>query len=552
MRTVAIIQARMGSSRLPGKVLEEIAGEPMLWHVVERTRCARRVDEVVVATTDRPEDDAVAAYCDERGIACMRGDAEDVLDRYFRAARTAGADVVVRMTADCPLADPALIDSMLERFAATGCDYLSNTQRYTYPLGLDVEVFGIAVLERSWREARSPSEREHVTPYMKTAARFTRHSFERAEAGPELRLTVDYPEDLEYIRRLFAHFAGQATFGLDEIEAAVAQDPSLRRSEAPEEPHAGYYRSLYGEAAAAETTAAPARLVAGRGYRVRDSEGRTYTDFAQSLGPDLLGYGVLDDAPEGERAELGSRLRGLVPGCEYAHVLPSPDAARALAVAIAREATGRDPLVVDPVLCADDLGELRAKTSAYGALLVFDERRCGFRLAAGGAQQHYDVSADLVCIGSELGHGHSMGCLCGSARLLAHAEPAQHAPAAAVGRALAALDALSDGSVRGWLRELGSRLRDGFNVMARESGLAARCHAAGPSAVPRLEIPSSWRDPMRGAACSNGLLLDVTHTLTAAHDHAAIDQVLSFHASFLKRVVSMPETGPEPSAQVQL
>jgi spore coat polysaccharide biosynthesis protein SpsF (cytidylyltransferase family) len=165
---VAIIQARMGSSRLPGKTIADVAGRPLLLHVVERTQRARRVDKVVVATTDRSSDDPIADLCQREGIQCFRGSEDDVLDRFYRTAQAHGADVVVRITADCPLIDAAVIDKVIARFQAGDCDYVSNILRYTYPDGLDTEVFSFAALERAWREAKKPSEREHVTPYLRT------------------------------------------------------------------------------------------------------------------------------------------------------------------------------------------------------------------------------------------------------------------------------------------------------------------------------------------------------------------------------------------------
>ena len=198
---LALIQARMGSSRFPGKVLEDISRRPMLWHVVNRVRKARRVDRVVVATTDSVADGPIARFCELEGIACFRGNEQDVLDRFYQAAKANRADVVVRITADCPLIDPAVIDRVLERFERGDCDYVSNVVRYTYPDGLDTEVFSLAALERAWREAGKPSEREHVTPYLRTD-RFRTASVEsETPVSPsQYRWTVDHPADLKFAR----------------------------------------------------------------------------------------------------------------------------------------------------------------------------------------------------------------------------------------------------------------------------------------------------------------------------------------------------------------
>ena len=166
--TGVIIQARMSSSRLPGKALMLLSGEAVLYHVVERTRRARCADIIIVATTEEPEDDKVAAFCAKRGYVCFRGPRDNVLERYFEAARTWRLDTVVRVTSDCPLIDPAIIDLCVERFQTSECDYMSNTApgERSFPRGLDVEVFTFVALERADREAREPYEREHVTPYI--------------------------------------------------------------------------------------------------------------------------------------------------------------------------------------------------------------------------------------------------------------------------------------------------------------------------------------------------------------------------------------------------
>ena len=156
-RIVAVIQARMGSTRLPGKVLKPLAGQPVLARVVDRVRRARHVDEVVVATTTLPADDVLADLCRTRGWACERGSEEDLLDRYHAAAAAHHADAVVRITSDCPVIDPGVVDRVVEAFLVQPCDYASNTlEPRTFPRGLDTEVFSQAALELAWREDDNP------------------------------------------------------------------------------------------------------------------------------------------------------------------------------------------------------------------------------------------------------------------------------------------------------------------------------------------------------------------------------------------------------------
>jgi spore coat polysaccharide biosynthesis protein SpsF len=227
----AIIQARMGSSRLLGKVLLDIGGKPMLAHVVDRTRLATRIDQVIVATTSDPVDDPVAKLCDERGYACYRGSLHDVLDRYAQAASIYPCDVVVRITADCPLIDPELIDQTVNALLGNPIsegqqlvvseapgrvptdprfpyDFAANRLPppwgRTYPIGLDVEACTLAALQRAWREASQPHEREHVMPYLYDQP--GRFRFVLLNYGKDygiLRWTVDTPEDLAMVRLLY-------------------------------------------------------------------------------------------------------------------------------------------------------------------------------------------------------------------------------------------------------------------------------------------------------------------------------------------------------------
>jgi spore coat polysaccharide biosynthesis protein SpsF len=204
-RTVAIIQARTGSSRLPGKVLLPLLGLPILTRVVERVRRAKAVDEVVVATTHLAGDDAIAQLAADSGWALMRGSETDLLERYLKAASAHNADVVVRITSDCPLVDPGLIDDVVRARHDAGVDYAANNlEPRTYPRGLDVEAFTRAALERADAEDRSPASREHATPYIyrhPEAFRLLRVASPEDES--RYRWCVDTPEDYELVRRLY-------------------------------------------------------------------------------------------------------------------------------------------------------------------------------------------------------------------------------------------------------------------------------------------------------------------------------------------------------------
>ena len=216
---VAVVQARMGSTRLPGKVLADVEGRPLLARVVERARRAARLVDVVVATTTHVEDDAVEALCGALGVRCVRGSERDVLDRYRQAARAAGAAQVARITADCPLLDPAVVDRVIATYEAGEYEYVSNVEPPTWPDGLDVEVLSRETLERVWRMATLPSEREHVTLHVRSHRdRFRVANVENDVDLSALRWTVDESTDLAFVRRVYARL-GDAPFGTEQVLA---------------------------------------------------------------------------------------------------------------------------------------------------------------------------------------------------------------------------------------------------------------------------------------------------------------------------------------------
>lgn len=246
-RVIAIIQARMSSSRLPEKVLLDIAGEPMLARVVARTSRAMSIHQVLVATTTDASDNAIAARCDSMGISYTRGEMHDVLDRYYQAASQAKADVVVRITADCPVIDPALIDdcvnTLLEGSFDFTCNRLPPPFTRTYPIGLDTEVCTIHAMEHAWKESSETFHREHVMPYLYEGAKLSMVSNQLSQGmSPrgfkiaqlhhdpdygQMRWTVDTPEDLEFMRQVFNRFDGRDNFSWQDVLALLQQEPEL-------------------------------------------------------------------------------------------------------------------------------------------------------------------------------------------------------------------------------------------------------------------------------------------------------------------------------------
>lgn len=218
----------MGSTRLPGKTLMELAGRPLLAHVLERTRATRGVDDIVVATTDRPEDEQLRPVAEAAGAAFFTGSSDDVLDRFAQAAAAADAACIVRVTADDPFKDPRVTEEVLERFSRGDVDYASNTINPTYPVGIDVEVFSREALDTAAREASSAYDREHVTPYLtRHPERFRLASVEREPDLSHLRWTIDEERDLAFARAVYERLGATGLFGMDEVLALLEREPGL-------------------------------------------------------------------------------------------------------------------------------------------------------------------------------------------------------------------------------------------------------------------------------------------------------------------------------------
>jgi spore coat polysaccharide biosynthesis protein SpsF len=231
-KIVAIIQARMGSSRLPGKVLMDICGEPMLAWVIKRAAKATLIKQIIVATTNEVSDDAIEEFCQLNHIICFRGSSADVLDRYYQTARLYQADVIVRLTADCPLIDPTLIDDTVTAFLDTSVDFAANRLpppfNRTYPIGLDVEVVSMAALERAWKESTVLFEREHVMPYLyEIKDRFKVLTINNDVDFGTYRWTVDTQQDLVFVRSLVEKFDCRMDFSWREAIKLLENNPEL-------------------------------------------------------------------------------------------------------------------------------------------------------------------------------------------------------------------------------------------------------------------------------------------------------------------------------------
>lgn len=251
VKVLAILQARTSSSRLPGKVLLPIVGRPMLELQLERLARSTTLSELLVATSNHPSDDALVTLCHAINVPYFRGSLDDVLDRFFQAAKRYAPDAIVRLTGDCPLADPSLIDEIVSRFLASDLDYLSNCAPATYPDGLDVEVVRFECLERAWREATLPSHREHVTPFVRKQPEIFRVANYAAEIDrSHLRWTVDEPEDFAFVRQVYEHlYLDNPAFMTDDILNLLDKYPELQLINARFERNEGSRKSLIADAA---------------------------------------------------------------------------------------------------------------------------------------------------------------------------------------------------------------------------------------------------------------------------------------------------------------
>jgi spore coat polysaccharide biosynthesis protein SpsF len=227
MRVVAIIQARMGSTRLPGKVAALISGKPLLQHVIERVKAAKRVDEIVVATGASVANSPVIAIAQGCGVSVYLGNETDVLDRFYRCAESFNATHIVRITADDAFKDPAMIDRVVDTLLATGADYASNTIEPTFPLGIDVEAFTFDALRRAHKAATEPYDREHVTPYIYNHPTLFKLASVKLS---DLRWTCDTREDLEWIQRIYSRLYKEGeVFSMADVLNLLDRHPELVR-----------------------------------------------------------------------------------------------------------------------------------------------------------------------------------------------------------------------------------------------------------------------------------------------------------------------------------
>jgi spore coat polysaccharide biosynthesis protein SpsF len=244
---VGIIQARMGSTRYSGKVLKEVDGIPLLQYQIDRLKQSRQLDKIVIATTNLAADTVIVDFCRKHGIECFRGAEKDVLDRYYQCAKIYKADVIVRLTADCPLSDPVIVDKVIDLFQRSKADFAANTVPHDnnkFPDGSDVEVFSWQVLERAHKEVTDPHDREHVTFYFwRYNNGFKTVRLDNKKDYSAYRITIDYPEDFEVIEFIIREIKKRKIFGhLDDIIAILDENPDIKSKNAMYYPGIGWKR----------------------------------------------------------------------------------------------------------------------------------------------------------------------------------------------------------------------------------------------------------------------------------------------------------------------
>ncbi len=654
---LAIIQARMGSTRLPGKVLADINGKPMLWHVAHRVQNALSIDQVAVATSVNRVDDPVGAFCADNDILCFRGSETDVLDRFYQAAKQFEAQTVVRITADCPLMDPLVIDKVVKTFLKGDYDYVTNTLRYTFPDGVDVEVFSFAALQTAWQEAKLPLEREHVTPYLRHSESFRIHNVENETdlSNRYLRWTVDEPCDLEFIRALYSkNGSGGLALSMDAILRLLDQDPELTNINNSIICNHGYYKSIADEPPVAPINrkltqsyqlkakaeklipsgtqtfskaptqfvqgVAPVFLKRGQGSHVWDVDGNEYIDYPMGLGPIILGHnypavteivtrqihdGTTFSLPHPLEVAVAEMLVEVIPCAQMVRFGKNGSDATAGAIRAARAYTGKDiiaccgyhgwqdwyigtttrnkgvpetvekltvsfdynntsslelifsehpgqvaAVIMEPVGVIEPeegfLQHVREITNKNGALLIFDEVITGFRLALGGAQDYYGVTPDLACFGKAMANGYPLSAIVGRRDVMEWFDEVFFSftfggETLSLAAAKATISEMKGKSVISHLWEQGRKLKDGYNVLAKEFGVNdfTECIGLSPRTVIAFKDDAGeesliLKSLFQQECLKRGILFSGGQNICFSHSNADIDQTLRVYRSAME------------------
>ena len=662
----AIIQARMGSTRLPDKTLMEIEGKPLLWHLIERVKRAKLVDRVVIATTLNPRDKEIWNFAKKHGIEVYRGSEDDVLDRVYQVAKKVKARDIVRVTPDCPLLCPKVVDEVVSEYIKGGSDYVTNTLTYTYPDGLDVEVFSFKALEKAWKECKDAMGREHLTLYIRNSGKFSLKNIERrVPLDPaEYKWSVDRAEDLKFAREVFKRlFRKDAVFSSEKVLDLLRKHPEIKDINSNAMINEGYYRSILQAPAikpkrinikrsldlkrkaerlipdCSQTFSkgpsqyvqgvSPVFLEKGKGCRVWDVDGNEYIDYAMALGPIILGHSyprVVRDVekaleksttftlPHRMEVELAEALCRLIPCAEMVRFGKNGSDVTSSAVRLARAYTGREKVaccgyhgwqdwyiatttrskgipegvkkltltfeynrietleklfkahkgqiacvIMEPVGVVEPekgfLKEVKRLTHENGALLVFDEIVTGFRFDMGGAQKYFGVIPDLACFGKAMGNGFPIAAVVGRRKIMKMFEEVFYSftfggEIMSIAAALATISEMEEKNVIHHIWELGRKVKDGYNLFAREYGLDKYTQCVGYP--PRTVITfrdTKGRDDLllkslfQQECVRRGLLFLGVHDICFSHTDKDIDYTLKVYRTVFEIVKDAVEKG---------
>jgi len=381
MKVSALVQARMGSTRLPGKVLKPIVGKSMIELLLTRLSKSSELDEIVVATSKDAKNDELQLVVESLGYRCTRGSEKDVLSRFYESAKFIGADVVVRITGDCPLVDSKLVDECIKGYNNSNVDYFSNINPLTYPDGLDIEVISFESIERANNEAKSKFDREHVTPYIRNSDNFSQSSMQHTEDLSNQRWSVDEPEDLIVVTNVFEYFSPNIFFDWKDVLELSRSQPKLFQENQQIKNNEGATMStgqkLYKRAKKVIPGGNmllskrpemflpdkwPAYFSKSKGCKVWDLDGKEYIDMSiMGIGTNILGYGhpevdeaVIRAVKDGnmstlncpEEVYLAEKLVELHPWADMVRFARAGGEINSIAIRIARASTGRDKIAI--------------------------------------------------------------------------------------------------------------------------------------------------------------------------------------------------------------
>jgi glutamate-1-semialdehyde 2,1-aminomutase len=381
MKVVALVQARMGSTRLPGKVLKSIVNKPMIELLLTRLSQSSELDEIIVATSEEGQNDQLQSVVESLGYRCTRGSEKDVLNRFYESAKSLKADIVVRITGDCPLVDSILVDQCIQAYKDAQVEYFSNIDPATYPDGLDIEVMSFESIKRANNETDSEYDREHVTPYIRNSSTFSKASMKYIEDLSHQRWSVDEPEDLIVVTNIFEHFSPNLYFDWKQVLELRQSQPKLFQANQNiknnEGASMGTGQKLYKRAKRVIPGGImllskrpemflpekwPSYFSKSKGCKVWDLDGKEYIDMSiMGIGTNTLGYGhpevdeaVIKTVKDGnmstfncpEEVYLAEKLVDLHPWADMVRFARAGGEINSIAIRIARASTGRDKIAI--------------------------------------------------------------------------------------------------------------------------------------------------------------------------------------------------------------